>query len=101
MTNKRPIGLSRGQASEMMENPPASNRQIMFLRFWNKMDLVNRSRHEISEWMDAFINEDRTRWMAWDLYKNESHDDGTQHDPSSVPIGAGEKYLKKILRQPA
>jgi len=99
ITNKRVSGLTRGEASEIIQNPPASNRQIMFLRFWNRMDLINRSRHEISDWMSVFINEDQARWAAWDLYKIESRDDGTQHDPSSVPIGAGEKYLQKAHRQ--
>jgi hypothetical protein len=99
ITNIRRAGLTRVEASDLIQNPPASNRQIMFLRFWNRLDMASQSRHEICDWMDAFISENRARWTAWDLYKRDSHDDGTQHDPSSVPIGAGEKYLEKAYRQ--
>lgn len=102
MTHERPVGLSRREASERLDelytNPPASNRQLMFLRFWNRMDLANKSRREISEWMDEFIQADHARWLAWDLFKADSGDDGSQCDPSFVPIGAGEKYLRKVYQ---
>ena len=103
ITHQRPVGLSRREASEMIDslftNPPASNRQLMFLRFWNRMDLATNSRREISEWMNAFIQADQARWLAWDLFKDESGDDGSQRDPSFVPIGAGDKYLEKVYGQ--
>jgi len=101
--HRRPAGLNRRQASEMLDdlfkNPPASNRQIMFLRFWNRMDLATKSRREISQWMDSFIKADRARWLAWDLFKEDCDDDGSQRDPSFVPIGAAEKYLKKVYAE--
>jgi len=100
LTGDRPVDLTRSQASERIENhfanPPASNRQVMFLRFWNRMDLSNLSRRDIAEWMDAFINDDKMRWQAWDLYKDESGDDGEQNDPSTVPLGAYTKYLPRV-----
>jgi hypothetical protein len=100
MSHQRPVGLTRREASEMIEQlytkPPASNRQLMFLRFWNRMDLATKSRRDISEWMDAFIQADHARWLAWDLFKNETGDDGSQRDPSFVPIGAAENYLKMV-----
>jgi hypothetical protein len=103
ITHQRPAGLSRREASEMLDrlftDPPASNRQIMFLRFWNRMDLTSKSRREISEWMDSFVQSDHARWLAWDLFKVECGDDGSQRDPSFVPIGAGEKYLKRVYRE--
>ena len=103
ITYQRPVGLSRREASETLDrlfaNPPASNRQIMFLRFWNRMDLTTKSRREISEWMDSFIQADQARWLAWDLFKDESGDDGSQRDPSFVPIGAGEEYLERVYRE--
>ena len=102
VAHSRPSGLTRRQASEMLDrlftDPPASNRQVMFLRFWNRMDLATKSRREISEWMDAFTQADEARWLAWDLFKQDCHDDGSQRDPSFVPIGAGEEYLQKALR---
>jgi hypothetical protein len=103
ITHQRPVGLSRREASEMLDglftDPPASNRQIMFLRFWNRMDLTTKPRREISEWMDSFIQADHARWLAWDLFKDECGDDGSQRDPSFVPIGAGEKYLAKVYQE--
>lgn len=103
MTHERPASLSRREASEMLDrlytDPPASNRQVMFLRFWNRMDLASKSRREISEWMDAFIQADHARWLAWDLFKDECGDDGSQRDPSFVPIGAGERYLHKVYQE--
>lgn len=103
MTHQRPVGLSRREASEMLDSlftdPPASNRQLMFLRFWNRMDLATKSRREISEWMDAFIQADQARWLAWDLFKDECGDEGSQRDPSFVPIDAGDKYLEKVYRE--
>jgi hypothetical protein len=103
MMHQRPTGLSKRQASEMIEalfrEPPPSNRQIMFLRFWDRMDLANKTRREISEWMDAFIGDDYARWLAWDLFKEESGDDGSQRDPSCVPLGAAQKYLEKVNRR--
>ncbi len=38
-------------------------------------------------------------WLAWDLFKTESGDDGSQPDPSFVAIGAAEKYLENIHRK--
>jgi hypothetical protein len=103
ITHQRPIGLSRRQASEMLDrlftDPPASNRQIMFLRFWNRTDLATKSRREISFWMSSFIEADQAHWLAWDLFKAECGDDGSQRDPSFVPIGVGEAYLEKVYRE--
>ena len=49
--------------------------------------------------MDAFIKADQGRWLAWDLFKADYDDDGSQRDPSFVPIGAGEKYLEKVYAE--
>lgn len=103
MTHERPVGLSRREASEMLDrlyaDPPASNRQLMLLRFWNRMDLATKSRREVSDWIDGFTQADHARWLAWDLFKDECGDDGSQRDPSFVPIGAGERYLRKVYQE--
>jgi hypothetical protein len=103
ITHQRPVGLTRREASEMLDrlfsDPPASNRQIMFLRFWNRTDLATKSWREVSEWMDSFIQADQARWLAWSAFKEECGDDGSQRDPSFVPIGAADKYLRKLYRQ--
>lgn len=92
-----PPGLSKWDASELIDqlkqSPPASPRQIMFLRFWGRTDLVGCSRDEVTAWMSEFIDEDERRKHAWNRYKEEIGDDGSQRDPSFVPIGIGVRYL--------
>jgi hypothetical protein len=92
--------ISKREASTLItsyfENPPASNRQKMFLRFWDRVDVGSQGRRGVSDWMDSFIAEDYRRKLAWELFKSKTHDDGTQRDPSCVPIGIGFEYLKKV-----
>jgi hypothetical protein len=92
-----PEGLTKIAASELIsqlkQNPPASPRQIMFLRFWGRVDLIKLSRDEISAWMTDFIDEDERRRNAWNRYKRDIGDDGTQRNPEIIPIGIGSKYL--------
>jgi hypothetical protein len=100
MTGQMHHGLNRDQASELITavNQRPSNRQLMFLRFWGRMDIAALSRHEISEWMDAFITADQSRMELWNEYKQVIHDDGSQRDPSCVPIGAHANFSKRSRR---
>jgi hypothetical protein len=94
-TGQCPAGSSRGQASEMLDrlyNGP-SCRQLMLLRFWNKMEFATQTRDEVSQWIDSFMDDEH--WAAWDRYKQEIGDDGSQRDPSFVPLGVGNDYLLK------
>jgi hypothetical protein len=68
----------------------------MVLRFWNRLDLEHTSKGQVERWLDEFYSQNHRRKAAWELYKHENIDDGTQGDPSWVEIGAGEKYLRKI-----
>jgi len=79
-------------AREQMPTP----RQIMILRFWNRMDLAQSSKWEVEQWLSQFYGEDSRRKAAWETFKLETGDDGSQHDPSCVPLGAGESYLNKL-----
>jgi len=81
--------------STAMQSAP-SPRQIMVLRFWDRMDLTQTSKWEVEQWLDQFYREDPRRRTAWETFKLENGDDGSQHDPSFVPIGAGTGYLKKV-----
>jgi hypothetical protein len=71
-------------------------RQIMILRFWNRMDLATGTKNEIAEWQQHFYAENPMRKDAWELYKKQNNDDGTQRDPSWVKIGEGENYLLEV-----
>jgi hypothetical protein len=101
------MGLSKADASMLIEQlqaqrhesfakgEPPSPRQIMVLRFWNRMDLEQSSKWEIEQWQNQFYAEDPRRKVAWEAFKLEIGDDGSQHDPSCVPVGAGENYLSR------
>jgi organic radical activating enzyme len=103
-----PRGLSRAGADELIprlkaeqrekqarENLPTP-RQTMVLRFWNRTDLVNASQWDVEQWLNQFYNEDPRRKEAWEVFKKENHDDGSQRDPSWVPIGVGGSYLLRV-----
>lgn len=73
-----------------------SNRQMMVLRFWNRLDVADRGRSGVSEWMDEHYDADPDHQAAWKLWKEDSDDRGRQDDPQRVPIGIGSKYLRRV-----
>ena len=92
--------LTMPQASELIDqalSEPSrpSSRQIMVLRFWNRLDLAHQSRNEVSDWMDLWYGEDPRRMDAWKAWKQSSGDDGSQGDPDRVPIGAGNDWIER------
>ena len=100
-----PVGLSKADASTLIKQlqakqresfakgEPPTPRQIMVLRFWNRMDLSQSSKWEVEQWLNQLYNDDPRRKAAWETFKLENGDDGSQHDPSWVPLGASESYL--------
>jgi hypothetical protein len=101
---KPPVGINIAEASLLIEqlldhsdHSRPTPRQIMVLRFWNRMDLANRSRSDISNWLEHFYAQDSRRKSAWQLYKLQNKDDGTQRDPSWVKIGEGENCLRELI----
>jgi len=93
-------GATKGEASDMIEsllgNKPITSRQQMVMRFWGRNRQQGEGPREISEWMDEFYREDADRKLAWELFKNESEDNGLQGDPNRVPLGIGPSYLARI-----
>lgn len=93
-------GANKGEASDLIDQllreKPPTNRQKMVLRFWGVSVETIGGPAEVSEWMDAFYTEDPDRKDAWELFKEESGDDGRQGDPERVPFGAGARYLARI-----
>src|ERR1019366_2919666 len=61
----------------------------------NRLDLASSSKNELSEWVNRFYEEDPRRKAAWEIFKLEQGNDGSQSDPSWVPVGIGEAYLQK------
>jgi DNA-directed RNA polymerase subunit RPC12/RpoP/phage FluMu protein gp41 len=98
--------LSKRGASELIERllweaeSKPSPRQIMVLRFWGRMDLAKGPRQRITDWLERFYKEDPRRKLAWEAFKIESGDNGSEQDPSRVPIGIGDTYLEKVPHVP-
>lgn len=93
--------VTKWEASEIIDQLVATRptvRQQMVLRFWNRLDLSSDGVEGVSEWMDQWYDEDPQRRDAWELWKQESRDDGSRSFTSidSVPIGAGQKYLARV-----
>jgi hypothetical protein len=57
----------------------------------------NRNCLVVANWLDRFYAEDSRRKTAWELYKYQNKDDGTQRDPSWVKIGEGENCLRDLI----
>lgn len=89
--------MTKGQASrlidQLLERRPPSPRQMMVLRFFDRLDVAERTKEEVSAWLDEFYREDEARERAWDRFKLDIGDDGTIRDPSVVPLGAFRSYL--------
>src|SRR5688572_13748334 len=63
-------GLSVSAASELIDtllsgSSSVSKRQMMVLRFWNRVEVSRDGRHAVSEWMDVWYVEDPDRQAAW------------------------------------
>lgn len=76
---------------------PATSRQRMLLRFWDKEEVAEKGKDLVSEWIDEWHAEDPRREEAWRRWKNENEDDGEQGAPENVPVGAGFDYLPENI----
>lgn len=93
-------GLTLDEASALIDSlkrrPPPSPRQLMVLRFWNKLELARGTRQTVSAWMDQWYAEDARRVAAWEFFKAQTGDTGDANDPDRVPVGAGYEYLRFV-----
>jgi hypothetical protein len=105
---KLPENATRVDASELIDRLLSSRptvRQCMLLRFWNRMDLMDKGVEAVSTWLDRFYLEDPDRLLAWTQWKVDSGDCGSTNgdDVDKIPIGIGDSYLSKVKqmsRQP-
>lgn len=100
------LGFSRADADQIISKllakqsqPLAADelpmvRQIQILRFWDRIDLIRSSKMEVAMWLNQFYDEDPRRQAAWETFKSE-YGDVWLDEPSWVPMGMGESYLKK------
>ena len=83
-------------ASELGSGQPVTVRQIMLLRFWDRLDLADKGRTAVDEWIDGWYTEAPDRLEAWELWKSENGDCGRQDSPERVSVGAGKAYLERV-----
>ncbi len=91
--------MTKGAASELiddlLERRPPTPRQLMLLRFFDRVDMAKRTKEEVSVWIDEFYATDERYERAWDQFKVDVGDDRTIRDPQSVPIGEYRKYMRR------
>ncbi|XVJ58869.1 MAG: hypothetical protein HEQ23_05495 [Tepidisphaera sp.] len=89
--------LTKGQASvlidELLERRPPTPRQIMVLRFFDRMDLANSGKDQVSEWIDTLFGGLSPAERAWERFKRETKHDPLSSDAECVPIGAYRQYM--------
>jgi hypothetical protein len=89
--------MTKGDASELidqlLERRPATPRQVMLLRFFNRMDLAHACKDEVSMWIDECFVADERHERAWDRFKRATNHDPRGRDPAVVPIGAYLNYM--------
>ena len=90
--------MTKGQASILIDalliSRPPSPRQQMVLRFFDRLDLMSKTKEEVSVWMDKLYASNPACERAWDKFKIHIGDDRTIRDPSVVPIGEFRKYMR-------
>lgn len=89
--------MTKGEASELidrlLDRRPPTPRQRMLLRFFDRLDLLQATKDDVSLWIDQLYASDERLERAWDRFKRETKQDPHEQDASSVPVGAFKRYL--------
>lgn len=84
--------MTKGQASllidQLLNRQPPTPRQIMLLRFFNRLDLAESSRDEINGFVAELNRSDPEAMLYWDRFKAQTQQPKGCRDPLVVPIGA-------------
>lgn len=90
--------MKKGEAARLidalLQRRPPTPRQVMVMRFFDRLDLASKTKEEISAWIDDLYAQHESFERAWDIFKLEIGDDRTIQDPTIVPLGAYRKYIK-------
>lgn len=90
-------GMTKGEASnlieDLLERRPPTPRQRMLLRFFDRLDLAQAGKDEVSAWVDHLFMQDERHERAWERFKMDTRHDPTCQDPTVVPVGAYWKYM--------
>jgi hypothetical protein len=71
----------------------------MLLRFFDRLDLMDATKEEVSVWVDELYAQHEDYERAWHVFKTEIGDDGTLRDPAAVPVGAYRGYIHDKRRE--
>jgi hypothetical protein len=90
-------GMSKGEASELieqlLERRPPTPRQTMLLRFFDRLDLMQSTKDDVSLWIDQLYASDERLERAWERFKRETNHDPFEQDATIVPVGAFKSCL--------
>jgi hypothetical protein len=93
-----PPSLTKGDASrlitQLLDRTPATARQVMVLRFFDRLDLITKTKIEIGEWIEDWLSADERHERAWENYTPLINMDHFEHDPTIVPVGAFRTYTR-------
>lgn len=96
--------MTKGEASELISDAlerkesGVSERQMMILKFWNKLELSSLNRRQVSDWMDEWYAEDARRREAWERYKESVN--GVEN-LDRIALGEGYRWLSELDQLPA
>jgi hypothetical protein len=90
--------MTKGQASQLidqlLERRPPTPRQTMLLRFFGRLDLLQRTKDDVSLWIDQLYASDERLERAWDRFKRETNHDPFEQNATIVPVGEFKNYLQ-------
>lgn len=97
--------MTKGDASqlieELLEHRPPTPRQVMLLRFFDRLDLVHATKDDVSEWIDELYSSDSRYERAWNRFKQLMDHDPHGQDPNVVPVGAFRTYTNARGHRPS
>lgn len=96
-------GMTKGEASKMidalLDRRPPTPRQVMLLRFFDRVDLQSSDKESVSIWIDEVFARNLEYEQAWARFKRDSNHDPNGQDPTVVPIGAYVEYIRRVASE--
>lgn len=91
-------GLTKGEASQLidqlLQRRPPTPRQTMLLRFFDRLDLLQATKDDVSLWVDQLYASNERLERAWERFKRETNHDPFGQEATIVPVGAFKQYLQ-------
>ncbi len=91
--------MTKGEASKLIEalldRRPPTPRQMMLLRFFDRVELQSSDKDTVSNWIDEIFAGNLGHEQAWERFKQETKHNPYGQDPLVVPIGAYAAYMRR------